>query len=87
MLAKFIKYDDPRLSEIADFEVLTIQDDGEIHDTNWHDDTTYNKLFDMLILKHRKGIEVSVLDYGDELRATVTANARTVKHHYVIIML
>lgn len=86
MMALFLKDGDSRLEVVSDFEVQTVAGNGEIVDTNWHDESTFHKIFDKLGRKHRKGLEISVLDYGDELQATVTVNATSVKHHYAVIM-
>ncbi len=86
MMAHFLKDGDRRLDEISDFEVQTIHENGEIQNTNWHKNTTFNNVFDVFEKKHTKGIEVSVLDYGDELQATVTANAKSIKHYYKVLI-
>ncbi|MBO0588200.1 MULTISPECIES: hypothetical protein [unclassified Sporosarcina] len=86
MMAKFLIDGDSRLEMVSDFEVQTIDENGEIIDTSWHNDSTFHKVFDKLSKKHRKGVEISVLDFGDELRATVIATAPSVKHHYAVIM-
>lgn len=86
MIVKFLEDGDSRLEGVSDFEVQTIAENGEVVDNNWYNDSTFHGMFDMLEKKHRKGLEISVLDYGDELQATVTANADTVKHHYTVIM-
>ena len=86
MMAKFLRDGDSRLETVSDFEVQTIFENGETLDTNWHSNTTFHEVFDQLENKHRKGIDISVLDYGDELQATVTPKANSIKHHYTVIM-
>ena len=87
MIAKFLKYDDARLEEPSDIEIQKIDDaSGEVLNIDTYLDTTLRAVFNHFEKKHRKGIEVSVLDYGDELRATVTVNAKSIKHHYTVIM-
>lgn len=86
MLARFLKEGDARLEQVNDFEIQTIHDNGEIQDIDWNINTTFNAVFGTLEKKHRKGIEVSVLDYGESLQATVTANATSIKHYYVVMM-
>lgn len=85
MMARFLKDGDLSLEEVSNFEIRTIDENDEVLNTNWHDDYTFNKVFDELRKKHRSGIEISVLDYGDELIGTVTANAESVKYHYAVI--
>ena len=86
MMARLLKDGDERLDEISDFEIQKIGENGEIQDTDWEVNSTFNKVFDKLEKKHRKGFGASVLDYGDELQATVTPDAKSVKHHYRILM-
>lgn len=86
MMARFLKDGDERLEKISDFEVQTIGEDGEVQTIDWNLNTTFNKVFEKMEKKHRKGIEVSVLDFGDGLQATITANAKSIKHHYVVMM-
>ena len=87
MMAHFLKDGDERLDKLADFEVQTINEDGEIGDINWRENTTFNHILNLFENKHKKGTEVSILDYGEELQATVTANAKSVNHHYCVIMI
>lgn len=86
MMALFLKDGDSRLEEISDFEVQTIAENGEIINSHWHRESTFHEVFDKLDKKHRKGLEISVLDYGDHVQATVTANAESVKYHYVVLV-
>lgn len=87
MIAHFLKDGDERLDKLADFEVQTINQDGEVVDINWRENTTFNFILDSFKYRHRQGIEASILDYGDELQATVTPNAKSVKHHYCVMMI
>lgn len=87
MIGKFIKYGDKRLDKVSDFEVQVINNEnGEIIDSNWYNETTFNKIFDSLELKHENELEISVLDYGDELRAIATPSEKMFNHHYAILM-
>lgn len=86
MMAKFLNDGDKRLEEVADFEVQTVNEGGEVVDTDWYEETTFQAVFNKLNNKHRKGIEVAVLDYGDEIQATVEVTAKSVKNHYTVIM-
>lgn len=85
MMAKFLKDGDKRLDETYDFEVQMIGDDGEILDTDWEEETTFNKVFDGLEKKHGS-FEVSVLDYGDELQATITLHRKSAKHSFRVLV-
>lgn len=86
MIEKFLKNDDVRLDQVANFEIQTINKDGITEDLDWHDNTTFTDLFFELKKKHKKGIEISVLDYGDELQATVTPYAKSANVHYTVLM-
>lgn len=86
MMARFLKDDDVRLDQQADFEVQKVNDKGEIVDTDWHINSTFNTLFDLFDRKLRKGSDISILDYGDELCAVITPLAKSHKHHYSILM-
>lgn len=88
MMAKFIKDEDKRLNQVSDFEVQVISNEnGVIVDSNWYSDTTFNKVFDDLELKHENELEISVLDYGDELKAIITPSENMFNHHYTVLMI
>lgn len=86
MMAIFLENGDARLEVVSDFEVQIIDGNDVVIDTDWHDDSTFNKVFSELGKKHRKGLEISVLDYGKELKAYVTVIAASVKRQYVVRM-
>ena len=85
-LARFVKPGDERLEKRADFEVQTVAESGEITEINWHLDSTFNEVFSQLRKRHKKGLEVTVIDYGDSMRGTGTPRAKSVTHHYDVIM-
>jgi len=86
MIAIFLEDGDARLDVLSDFEVQTINENDVVIDIDWHEDSTFQKVFSELGKKHRKGLEISVLDYGEELKAYVTVIAASVKHQYVVRM-
>ncbi|MER2005876.1 MAG: hypothetical protein ABS939_00370 [Psychrobacillus sp.] len=87
MIARFLKDGDPRLEEVSDFSIQTVGEDGKILNSEWHGDSTFDKEFEKLAKKHRKGLEISVLDYGYHLQATVTVNEASVNYHYRVMKL
>lgn len=86
MIAIFLEDGDARLDVLSDFDVQTINENDVVIDIDWHEDSTFQKVFSELGKKHRKGLEISVLDYGEELKAYVTVIAASVKHQYVVRM-
>lgn len=88
MMALLLEDGDERLDQMNDFEVQVINNDnGEIVDSNWYNDTTFNKILDDFEFKHEKELEISVLDYGDELKAIVTPSENVFNHHYAVLMM
>lgn len=85
MMALFLKDGDSRLEEVSDFEVQTMDGNGRVVNLDWYRNSTFNKVFENLREKHLKGIEISVLDYGDQLQATVTVNDSSFKYHYLVL--
>ncbi|WP_161487583.1 hypothetical protein [Paenisporosarcina indica] len=84
-MAKFLKDGDKKLDETNDFEIQAIGAGSEIEDIDWQEETTFNKVFDVLEKKHGS-FDVSVLDYGDELQATVTLHRKSASHHYRVLI-
>ena len=85
MLAILLEKDDSRLEETFDFELHTVTENGSITKTDWAYNSTFNKVFEALAQKHKKGVEITVLDYEGELRGIVTPKAESVKNHYVVM--
>lgn len=86
MMAIFLKDGDSRLEKVSDFEIQTISTDDKIIDIDFRNKSTFNAVFEELDKRYQKGLEISVLDYGGDLQATVTPIEDTVKHHYLVLM-
>lgn len=86
LVGRFLKVEDERLNENINLEIHTVDKNGETLTSKWHEGLSMNEAFILLQKKHLAGIQVSILDLGDELLATITANAKSVQHHYKITM-
>lgn len=88
MMAKFLKDDDERLNVLGSFEVLVISNESDkVIDRNKYNNITFNEVIGNIERKYEKEIEISVLDYGDELRAILTPSEKISNCHYVGIKL
>lgn len=78
--------DDKRLNEARDFEVRKVYLTGTVLSTELKKETTLNQLFEEIQKKHRGGVTLLVLDYGDELHSIITPKAESVKHRYEVVI-
>lgn len=88
MMAKFLKDDDLRLNQIGRFEVRIVSIEiGDTIDSIKYHSTSFNEISADIKRKYEEKIEISVLDYGDELRAILTPNKTENDYYYVVLKL
>ena len=84
LFAIFLTSNDERLDEICTVKVEMLNADGSVLDTQYHQNSSFKSVGELIHNRNRDGVEMSVLDYGDELRGIITPLGDLVTHSYVI---
>ena len=82
MIARFLDIENEKVTELGDFTVIASNEDVLLSE-EYHYDISLAELYESIKSKHNSESLISVLDYGDEIRAIITIE--DLDYGYVII--